>query len=123
MVYISSYDRHIISKHYGKCGLENSILELIEDLPSFLSSQLGKSEEFWRQELNNPASQLHSLNLLSGAIEFAINKAKSLSEKTGQPLCEYLEKSIENNWIGKWLTGYIKEMLREHYKLEEFFPK
>jgi hypothetical protein len=35
--------------------------------------ELGKSEEFWRRELEDPASKIHSLNLLQGAIERAMN--------------------------------------------------
>jgi len=45
-----------------------------------------------------------------GAIKYAVKLAENLSEKTGAGLCEYLGDSIERNWIGNWLAGYIKGM-------------
>jgi hypothetical protein len=112
VVYISGWAKELIKRHYGACGLESSILELIEGLPAHLCLKLGKNEGFWRKELDNSMSKIHALNLLDGAIEYATNKAGKLSEKTGKSVCKYLSDSIEHNWIGNWLTGYIKAMLK-----------
>lgn len=120
MVYISGWAKELIKRHYGACGLENSVLQLIEELPEYLSLKLGKNEEFWRKELDNSLSKIHALNLLDGAIEYAINKAADLSKKTGIRFCEYLRNSIERNWIGNWLGGYIKGMLSTYYNLTKF---
>jgi len=106
-----------MKRYYGICGLENLILQLIEELPEQLSLKLDKNEEFWRKELDNPMSKIHTLNLLDGSIEYAVHMAESLSKKTGVELCEYLRKSIEHNWIGNWLAGWIKKMSWEHYNL------
>jgi hypothetical protein len=110
-VYVSSWAKELIKRYYGACGLEDSILQTIEDLPAYICLKLGKNEEFWRGELDDPRSKIHVLNLLDGAIEYAVKKAQDLSEKTRVRLCEYLRDSIERNWIGNWLVGYIKSML------------
>ena len=55
-------------------------------------------------------SWIHRYNLMVGAIKYAVKLAENLSEKTGAGLCEYLGDSIERNWIGNWLAGYIKGM-------------
>ncbi|MEM2145691.1 MAG: hypothetical protein QW279_10040 [Candidatus Jordarchaeaceae archaeon] len=49
MVYISGWAKELIKRHYGACGLENSVLQLIEELPEYLSLKLGKNEEFCHQ--------------------------------------------------------------------------
>jgi hypothetical protein len=117
LVFISGWAWELIKRYYGACGLEKSIIRLIEGLPEYLSLKLGKNYEFWRRELEDPMSKIHTLNLLNGSIEFAVNMAKSLSEKTGVELCKYLRASIERNWIGNWLAGFIKGMLSTYYKL------
>lgn len=117
MTYISGWARDLIRRYYGDCGLENSILQLIEDLPAYLRLKLGKSEDFWRKELDNPTSKIHVLNLLDGSIEYAVKRAESLSKKSGVELCEYLRMSIEHNWIGSWISGYIKGILSTYFNL------
>jgi len=81
LVYISNWAREVIKLNYGACGLEDLILQLIEELPKYLSLKLGKNEEFWRKELDNIISKIHTLNLLDGAIEYAVHLAESLSKK------------------------------------------
>jgi hypothetical protein len=120
LVYISNRAKEIIKQHYGACGLENSILQLIEELPEYLSLKLGKNEEFWQKELDNSMSKIHTLNLLDGSIEYAVNRAKDLSKKKGVRLCGYLRNSIERSWIGNWLAGYIRSMLSTYYNLTRF---
>jgi hypothetical protein len=117
LVFISDLAWELIKRYYGECGLEKSIIRLIEGLPEYLSLKLGKNYEFWWRELEDPASKIHSLNLLDGSIKYAVNRAKSLSEKTGVELCEYLRISIERNWIRNFLAGYIGGMLSTYYKL------
>jgi hypothetical protein len=117
LVYISDWTKKLIKREYGACELEDAVLQLIEDLPTFLCLKLGKNEEFWRKELDDPKSKIHDLNLLDGAIEYAINKAQDLSKKTGVKLCAYLKDSIERNWIRNWLAGFIKKMLSAYYNL------
>lgn len=119
MVYISGRAKEFIKRNYDACGLENAILQVIEDLPAYLYLKLGKNEEFWRKELDDPKSKIHVLHLLDGAIEYAINKAEDLSNKMGVRFCEYLRNSIERNWIGNWLAGFIKGMLSTYYGLIE----
>jgi len=120
LVYISNWAKELIKQHYGACGLENSILQLIEELPEYLSLKLGKNEEFWQKELDNSMSKIHTLNLLDGSMEYAVNRAEDLSKKKGVRLCEYLRNSIERNWIGNWLAGCIKSMLSTYYNLTKF---
>lgn len=102
--------RRLVEQYYRACGLEDSVFQLIENMPPYLCSnlsELGKNEEFWRRELDNPKSRIHYLKLLDGAIKYAIKRAEGLSKKTGERFCEYLRDSIERNCIGNWLTGYI----------------
>jgi hypothetical protein len=116
-VYVPAWARELIRRHYGACGLEGSVLQLIEGLPVRMRLELGKSEEFWRRELEDPASKIHSLNLLQGAIERAVNSARGLSERTGLGICKYLRDSIERDWIGGWMVSYVRAMLKEYYGL------
>ena len=117
LVYISNWGKELIERYYASCGIDKLLFQLIDDLPSHLSSELGKDAEFWQKELDDPVSKIHRLSLLDGAIEYAVKLAENLSEKTGAGLCEYLGDSIERNWIGNWLAGYIKNMLHEYYGL------
>jgi hypothetical protein len=78
--------------------------------------ELGKSEEFWRKKLEDPTSKINELDLLYGAIMYAVNKAKADSQRNGRDVCEYLELSIKRDWIGNYLIGYVKAMLSEYYK-------
>jgi hypothetical protein len=34
----------------------------------------------------------------------------------GLDVCEYLELSIKEDWIGNYLIGYVKALLNEHYE-------
>ena len=117
MVYVSSRAKHIIKRYYSACGLEDLILKLINELPTYLYMKLGKDVDFWEKEMDNPRSKIHSLNLLDGAIEFATKTAENLSEKHNKSICEYLADSIERNWPGNYLAGYIRKMLWQYYKL------
>jgi len=81
-----------------------------------LSLELGKSEEFWRKKLEDPTSKINELDLLYGAIMYAVNKAKADSQRNGRDVCEYLELPIGEDWIGNYLIGYVKAMLSEYYK-------
>jgi hypothetical protein len=113
---IPAWVKKLIEEHYGACDLEEEALKLIERLPKRMSLKLGKSEEFWRKELEDPTSKINELDLLWGAIMYAVNKAKADSQRTGRDVCEYLELSIEEDWIGNYLIGYVKAMLSEYYK-------
>ena len=110
MVYISNRAKRFIERYYTPCGLETQFLQMIEDLPAYLSSELGRDTEYWQKELDDPGSKIHRMNLMVGAIEYAVKLAENLSEKHAAGLCEYLGDSIEKNWIGNWLAGYIKGM-------------
>jgi len=112
LVYISNRAKRFIERYYTPCGLETQFLQMIEDLPAYLSSKFGRDAEFWQKELEDPGSWIHRLNLLDDAIEYAVNQAQNLSEKTGAGLCEYLGDSIERKWIGKWLAGYITNIIK-----------
>ena len=117
MVYISNWGKELIERYYASCGIDKLLFQLIDDLPSHLSSELGKDAEFWQKELDDPVSKIHRMNLLDGAIGYAAKRAENLSEKTGAGLCEYLWDSIERNWIGNWLAGYIRGLLAGYYGL------
>jgi hypothetical protein len=124
LVYISNWGKKLIERYYASCGIDKLLFQLIDDLPSHLSSELGKDAEFWQKELDDPVSKIHRLSLLDGAIEYAVKLAENLSEKTGAGLCEYLGDSIERNWIGNWLAGYICGLLAGYYGLrhQAMFP-
>jgi hypothetical protein len=70
-----------------------------------MSLELGKSEEFWREELEGPTSKINKLDLLYGAIMYAVNKAKASSQRSERDVCEYLELSIEEEWVGNYLVA------------------
>lgn len=108
--YIPEGVRMLIREYYGRCGLESRVYRLLEELPKRLARDVGRSEDDWRRELSDPRSQLHTLNLIRGAVEWAVEMAKSRSERTSRELCWYLETSIERDWIGSWLAGYVKSM-------------
>jgi len=110
LVYISNRAKRFIERYYTPCGLETQFLQMIEDLPAYLSSEVCRDAEYWQKELDDPGSWIHRSNIMVGAIEYAVKLAENLSEKTGVGLCEYLGDSIEKNWIGNWLAGYIKGM-------------
>jgi hypothetical protein len=113
---IPAWAKRLIEKHYGACGLGEEALKLVERLLARMSLELGKSEEFWREELENPTSKINKLDLLYGAIMYAVNKAKASSQRSERDVCEYLKLSIEEGWIGNYLIGYEKAMLSEYYK-------
>jgi len=118
LVYISNWGKELIERYYASCGIDKLLFQLMDDLPSHLSLKLSKKDvKFWQKELDDPMSKIHKLNLLDGAIGYAVKHAENLSEKHGAGLCEYLGDSIERNWIGNWLAGYIKNMLYEYYGL------
>ena len=118
MVYISDWGKELIEKYYASCRIERQLLQAIEDLPSYLSLKLSKKDvKFWQKELDDPMSKIHRMNLLDGAIGYAVKHAENISEKTGAGLCEYLGNSIERNWIGNWLAGYIRGLLAGYYGL------
>jgi hypothetical protein len=54
--------------HYGPCGLDARLIQYLEELPRQFHLRLGKSEGFWREELDNPLSKLHRLDLINGGI-------------------------------------------------------
>jgi hypothetical protein len=106
-----------IRKNYGPCGLDARLIQYLEGLPRQLHLRLGKSEGFWREELDNPLSRLHKLDLINGGISYAVELARHNSERTGTDICHYLSESIEKDWILNWLTQYIRSMLSQHYNL------
>mgnify|MGYP000082396837 CR=1 FL=1 len=108
MVYITGWVKTLIERYYGQCNLEKEAIQLIESLPTYLHKKLGKSKEFWIKELSNSKSKIHQLNLLEGSVERAIKLSEYFSEKTVKDICEYLKRSLENNWIGRYIAGYIK---------------
>ena len=55
---------------------------MIERLLARMSLELGKSEEFWRKELEGPTSKINKLDLLYGAIMYAVDKAKASSQRS-----------------------------------------
>ena len=105
MVNIPAWAKRLIEEHYGACGLEKEALKLIERTPTRMSLELGESEEFWREELEGPTSKINKLDLLYGAIMYAVNKAKAGSQRSERDVCEYLELSIEEEWVGNYLVA------------------
>ena len=57
--------------------------------------ELSKSEGFWREELEDPTSKINKLDLLYGAIMYAVNKVKASSQRSERDVCECLKLSIE----------------------------
>jgi hypothetical protein len=102
---IPAWAKRLIEKHYGACGLGEEALKLVERLLARMSLELGKSEEFWRKELEGPTSKINKLDLLYGAIMYAVNKAKASSQRSERDVCEYLELSIEEEWVGNYLVA------------------
>jgi len=47
---------------------------------------------------------------------YAVNKAKASSQRSERDVCEHLELSIEEGWIGNYLIGYVKALLSEYYE-------
>jgi len=80
-------------------------LKLVERLPTRMSLELGKSEGFRRKELENPTLKINELDLLYGAIMYAVNKAKASSQRSERDVCEYLKLSIEEEWVGNYLVA------------------
>jgi hypothetical protein len=106
-----------IRKHYGPCWLDANLIQYLEELPRQLHLRLGKEEEFWREELDNPQSKIHALDLINGGIRYAVEVARHNSEETHTNICHYLRESIEKDWILNWLAQYIRGMLHEYYNL------
>ena len=117
LVYLHETTLDYIRKHYGPCGLDARLIQYLEELPRHLHLRLGKSEDFWREELDNPLSRLHKLDLINGGISYAVELARQNSERTGTDICHYLRESIEKDWILNWLTQYIRGLLSQHYNL------
>jgi hypothetical protein len=82
MVYISDWAKHVIETYYRPCGLDGKLLQYLEELPKYLNMELGKGEGFWRDELDNKAPAIHGMNLIVGALEWAVKTARNSSEKT-----------------------------------------
>jgi hypothetical protein len=117
LVYLHETTLEYIRKHYGPCGLDARLIQYLEELPTQLHLRLGREEGFWREELDNPLSRLHKLDLINGGISYAVELARHNSESTGTDICHYLRESIEKDWILNWLTQYIRSMLSQHYNL------
>jgi hypothetical protein len=117
LVYLIDTTLKCILKHYGPCGLDSRLIQYLEELPRHLHLRLGKSEDFWREELDSPLSKLHRLDLINGGISYAVKLARHNSERTGTGICRYLRESIERDWILNWLTQYIRSMLSQYYNL------
>jgi hypothetical protein len=117
LAYLHETTLDYIRMHYGPCGLDARLIQYLEELPRHLHLRLGKSEDFWRGELDNPLSKLHTLDLINGGIRYAVKLARHNSERTGTDICHYLRESIERVWLLNWLTQYIRSMLSQHYNL------
>ncbi|HDD68985.1 MAG TPA: hypothetical protein ENG61_01335 [Candidatus Korarchaeota archaeon] len=105
--WIDSY----LNRYFAVCGLLREAEKMLDDLPRELSEELGESEEFWKNVLTTPSSKVSKLNLLYGALEFAVNKAESLSKKYRKPFCFYLKRALENKWPSRWLIGFVRSMV------------
>jgi hypothetical protein len=117
LVYLHETKLNYIRMHYSPCGLDAKLIQYLEELPKQLHLRLGREEGFWREELDNPLSRLHKLDLINGGISYAVELARHNSERTGTDICHYLRESIEKDWILNWLTQYIRSMLSQHYNL------
>jgi hypothetical protein len=117
LVYLHETTLDYIRMHYGPCGLDAKLIQYLEELPKQLHLRLGREEGFWREELDNPLSRLHKLDLINGGISYAVELARHNSERTGTDICHYLRESIEKDWILNWLTQYIRGLLSQHYNL------
>jgi hypothetical protein len=76
LVYLHETTLDYIRKHYGPCGLDARLIQYLEELPRHLHLRLGKSEDFWREELDNPLSNLRTLDLINGGISCAVELAR-----------------------------------------------
>ncbi|MCS7095016.1 MAG: hypothetical protein NZ988_04320 [Thaumarchaeota archaeon] len=115
MVKVSRWVEYLIERYYARCGLEYRILRAIERLPEELALRIGGTPEFWLQELSDPQSRLNRLNLLDGAVEYAVRMAEHYSERHAKDVCQYLEISLDNSWIVSWLVGYAKGLYGGQY--------
>ena len=110
-VWLSERAKNLVKEAFGKYGLEAKVLTSLEYLPQALSTKIGYSPKLWEEELTSPDSKIHKLNLVDGAIEYAINLAESLSKRHKRPLEHYLEMATQKDWIENYITGYIEQML------------
>jgi hypothetical protein len=117
LVYLHETTLNYIRMHYSPCGLDAKLIQYLKELPKQLHLRLGREEGFWREELDNPLSRLHKLDLINGGISYAVELGRHNSERTGTDICHYLHESIEKYWILNWLTQYIRGLLSQHYNL------
>jgi hypothetical protein len=117
LVYLHETTFDYIRKQYSSCALEARLIQYLEELTTQLHLRLGKGEGFWREELDNPLSRLHKLDLINRGLSYAVELARHNSERTGTDICHYLRGSIERDWILNWLTQYIRSMLSQYYNL------
>ncbi len=108
MVYLTGWATYLIEKYYRPCGIDGKLHQYLEEFPKYLSRRLGMDENFWKEILNDPHSKIHELNLIEGALEYAVEKARYLSESQHTNICTYFKMSIENDWLVNWIAGYIR---------------
>ena len=109
-------DRYL-KKYFTPCGLLKEAEKMLYDLPCELSEALGESKEFWKNVLTTPTSKVNRLNLLYGALEFAVNKAETLSRKYRKPICFYLKRALEKQ-MGPRLAYWVCKIDDSSKKIE-----
>jgi hypothetical protein len=73
------------------------LIQYLEELSKQLHLRMGREENFWREELDNPMSKLHRQDLINRSLSYAVKLARHNSERTGTDICHYLSESIERN--------------------------
>jgi hypothetical protein len=67
-----------------------------------MSLELGESEEFWREGLEGPTSKINKLDLLYGAMMYAVNKARQALKGVGET-----SASISSSLLRRTGSGII----------------
>lgn len=105
---MSEWVKVLIARYFGECGLEDIAYKHLEELPERLARHLGKSPEFWRNELLNENSSINRLNLIEGAVKWVCKRAEANSRKFGRDICDYLRKALIEGHISNWISKYLK---------------
>jgi len=109
--WIDNYVRYLVEKYFGQCGFQEDAFKELKSLPTFLSRKIGGEPQNWINHLSDSNQAARRLNLISGAVEYAVEKALSQSKRTGIPFCKYLENALYKKWMSNWIAGYLKGMI------------
>ncbi|MGC8970423.1 MAG: hypothetical protein ACP5LG_07745 [Conexivisphaera sp.] len=102
---------------YERCGLTTRAIEALNDLPNCLSTQVGKSIEFWCQEIDDAHSKLYEMGLLQGALDYLEGMAEARSARSNDDVCSILRGLLMKDAICNWISGYVRSLLSQYYGL------